>query len=63
MKVIIEIERDEELSKIKKMFKDEAISIIRAPRDKNKLLEAIFKKYNVKLHRDYNFNREALHVR
>lgn len=63
MKIVIEIERDEELSKIKKMLKGETISVIRARRDKNKILEAIFRKYNVKLPKGYVFDREAIHAR
>jgi hypothetical protein len=63
MKVIIEIERDEELDKIKKTFKGVAITVVRAKKDKKKILEAIFKKYNVKLPRNYTFDREAIHAR
>ena len=63
MKVIIEIENDDEIEKIKKAFKGEAVTVVKTPKKKNKILEAIFKKYNVTLPKNYTFNREAIHVR
>ncbi len=63
MKVIIEIENDDEIEKIKKAFKGEVITVVKPSRKKNKILEAIFKKYNVTLPKNYTFDREAIHVR
>lgn len=63
MKVIIEIENDKEIDKIKKAFKGEAITVIRPRKKKNKILEVIFKKYNVKLPKNYTFDREAIHAK
>ncbi|MBI5408745.1 MAG: hypothetical protein HZA14_05205 [Nitrospirae bacterium] len=63
MKVIIEIEKDDELKKIRKAFEGATITVVRAKKDKNRILEAIFKKYNVKLPRNYTFDREAIHAR
>jgi hypothetical protein len=63
MKVIIEIENDKEIDKIKKAFKGEAITVIRPNKKKNKILEAIFKKYNVRLPKNYTFDREAIHAK
>lgn len=63
MKVIIEIENDKEIEKIKRAFKGEAITVVKAHKKKNKILEAIYKKYNVKLPKNYTFDREAIHVR
>jgi len=63
MKVIIEIEKDEELKKIRKAFEGATIKVVRAKQDKNKILEAIFKKYNVKLPKNYAFDREEIHAR
>ena len=63
MKVIIEIENDDEIEKIKKAFKGESVTVVKTPKKKNKILEAIFKKYNVTLPKNYTFNREAIHVR
>lgn len=63
MKVIIEIERDEEIMKLKKAFKGETITVVRARKDKNRILETIFRKYNVKLPKSYAFDREAVYSR
>ncbi len=63
MKVIIEIEKEEEIEKLRKAFRGESITVVRTRKDKKKILEAIFKKYNVKLPKDYSFDREAIHAR
>lgn len=63
MKVIIEIEKDEEIEKIKKAFRGESISVIKTRKDKNRILETVFRKYNVKLPKNYSFDREAIHAR
>jgi len=61
MRIIIEIEKDEDFEKLKKVFKGETITVIRTRRERNKILESIFKKYNVTLPQNYSFDREALH--
>ncbi|HAK89489.1 MAG: hypothetical protein A2077_04520 [Nitrospirae bacterium GWC2_46_6] len=63
MKVIIEIEKDEELEKIKKSFKGEKITVVKTQKERKKILESIFKRYNVKLPANYKFNREEIHAR
>lgn len=61
MRIIIEIEKDEDIEKLKKVFKGETITVIRTRRERNKILESIFKKNNVTLPKNYSFDREALH--
>ncbi len=63
MKVIIEIEKDEEIEKLKNAFRGENITVIRTRKNKNRILDTIFRKYNVKLTRNYTFDREAIHAR
>lgn len=63
MKVIIEIEKDEELEIVKKTFKGKSITIVRTQKERRKLLDAIFNKYKVKLPKNYKFNREEIHAR
>jgi len=63
MRVIIEIEKDEELEKVKKAFEGEAVTIVKARKNRKKILESIFKKYNVTLPKNYKFNREEIHAR
>ena len=60
MKVIIEIEKDEELEIVKKAFKGKSITIVRTQKERRRLLDAIFKKYKVKLPKNYKFNREDM---
>jgi len=63
MRITIEIEKDEEIEKIRKAFKGETITIVKTQRERNKILESIFRKYNVKLPKNYSFDREAIHAR
>ena len=63
MKIIIEIEKDEELEKIKRALKGENITIVNTHKDKKKILEAIFQNYNIRLPKNYKFNREKIHAR
>ncbi len=63
MKVIIEIEKEEEFEKLKKALKGETITVIISIKEREKILEAIFKKYNVSLPKNYKFNREEIHAR
>lgn len=64
MKVIIEIEKEEDLNKIKKIFKKEKITVVNTQAErKNLLLESLFKKYNIKLPKNFKLNREEIHAR
>lgn len=64
MKVIIEIEKEEDLNKIKKIFKKENITVVNTQAErKNLLLEDLFKKYNIKLPNNFKLNREEIHAR
>ncbi|MBI5142893.1 MAG: hypothetical protein HZA20_12000 [Nitrospirae bacterium] len=63
MKVIIEIENDSEIEKIRQAFKGEAITVIRAAKDRKGILEEVFNKYNATLPTDYRFDREEIHAR
>ncbi len=63
MKVSIEISSDEELKKIAKILKGQHITVVKSAKDRNKILEDIFTRYNVSLPKDYKFNREEIHAR
>jgi hypothetical protein len=63
MRIIIEIEKDEDIEKMKKAFKGEMIRVIKTRRERNRILESIFKKYNVKLSKNCPFDRKAIHAR
>jgi hypothetical protein len=63
MRIIIEIEKNEDIEKLKKAFKGETIIVVTSRSERNKILESIFKKYNVKLPRNYSFDREAIRTK
>ena len=63
MKVVIDIANDEELKKIAKILKGRRIKKVNTVKDRKKALEQIFNTYNVKLPKDYKFNREEIHAR
>jgi hypothetical protein len=63
MRVIIEIEKDDELQKIKKALEGENITIVKTQKEREKVLEDIFNKYNITLPKNYKFDREEIHAR
>lgn len=63
MKVIIEVEKEEELEKIRKVLKGEKITFFKAKRTRKEILKAVFKKYHIKFPANYKFNREEIHAR
>lgn len=63
MKVLIEISSDEELKKVAKILKGRHITILKAVKDRKKILEDIFARYNVALPENYKFDREEIHAR
>ena len=62
MKVLIEVANSEELKKIAKILKGQHITILKSVKDRKKILEGIFKRYNVALPKNYKFNREEIHA-
>ena len=62
MRIIIEIEKDKDIEKLKRALKGETITVIRTRKERNNILESIFNKYNVKLPQNYSFDREAVHT-
>jgi|GEM_PF-1552453 len=62
MRIVIEIEKDEDIEKLKRALKGETITVIRTRKERNNILESIFNKYNVKLPKNYSFDREAVHT-
>ncbi len=61
MKVIIEIENEEEIKKVKKFLNTEHVTVVKS--HKEEILEEIFNNFKVKLPKNYKFNREELHAR
>lgn len=63
MKVLIEVTNDDELKKIAEILKGQHITILKSVKNRRKILEDIFSRYNVALPQNYKFNREELHAR
>jgi hypothetical protein len=63
MKVLIEVSNDDELKKVAKILKGQHITILKSVKDRKKILEDIFNRYNVTLPKDYKFDREEIHAR
>ncbi len=63
MKVLIEISSDDELKKVAKILKGQHITILKSLKDRKKILEDIFNRYNVALPKNHKFNREEVHAR
>ncbi len=63
MKVLIEVANDDELKKVAKILKGQHITILKSVKDRRKILEDIFNRYNVALPKNYKFKREKLHAR
>jgi hypothetical protein len=64
MKITIEIENEDELKKLKKILKDQNITVIENFTTKNNnVIEEIMNRFNVSLPADYYFSRAELHER
>jgi len=51
------------LKKIGKILKGRHITLLKSAKDRKKILEDIFTRYNVSLPKGYKFNREDIHAR
>ena len=61
MKVLVEIKDKNEVDKIKRALGKKHVAIVQSPREK--ILDAIFRKFNVNLPVNYKFDREDAHAR
>jgi len=61
MKVIVEVKDKEEMKKIQKMFGKDHVAVVTS--QKERILDSLFNKFNVKLPARYIFDREEAHAR
>ncbi len=61
MKVIIEVKNASDVQKIERFFGKDHVRVVKSPREK--ILDGIFSKFNVKLPAKYKFDREDIHAR
>ncbi len=63
MKVIIEIEKPEDLEHLKSILGVNAVSLVDHSGDRRNALDALSRKYNITIPADYRFNRNEAHER
>ncbi len=51
------------MKKIAKILRGRHITILKSDKDRKKILEDIYSRYNVALPKNYKFNREEIHSR
>lgn len=61
MKVIVEIKDKQEMKKIMKIFGKEHVAVVES--HKERILDAIFNRFKVRLPARYKFDREEIHAR
>ncbi|KJR42784.1 hypothetical protein MCHI_001319 [Candidatus Magnetoovum chiemensis] len=63
MRIIIEIEKDEDIEKIKSILYDQSVTIRKQKRKRDEIILSIFNRYNMTLPENYKLNRNDLHER
>ncbi len=63
MKVVIEVEDEKEIMKIRDVLKGEHITVLKSLKGKEKMLKDIFNEFKIKLPKDFKFDRQKLHAR
>ncbi|MBI4619579.1 MAG: hypothetical protein HY739_05400 [Desulfobacterales bacterium] len=63
MKVVIEVENEEEIKRVRGILKGEHITVVKTRKERDMILEDIFNKFNIRLPKDFKLDREELHAR
>lgn len=63
MKVVIEVENEKEIKRIRGILKGEHITVVKTRKERDMILEDIFNKFNIRLPKDFKLDREELHAR
>ena len=63
MKLVIEVENEKEIKRIRGFLKGEHITVVKARKERDMILEDIFNKFNIRLPKDFKLDREELHAR
>lgn len=61
MNVIVEVKNEQDIKKIKKLIGKEHVAVIKSP--KERILENLFSKFQVKFPARYKFDTEEIHAR
>ena len=63
MKVVIEVEDEKEMERLRDILKAEHITVVKAQKEREIILKDIFNKFKVKLPKNFKLNRQELHAR
>lgn len=63
MKVVIEVEDEKEMRRLRDILKAEHITVVKAQKEREIILKDIFNKFKVKLPKNFKLNRQELHAR
>ena len=63
MKVVIEVEDEKEMKRLRDILKAEHITVVKAQKEREIILKDIFNKFKVKLPKNFKLNRQELHAR
>jgi hypothetical protein len=63
MKVVIEVEDEKEMKRLRGILKAEHITVVKAQKEREIILKDIFNKFKVKLPKNFKINRQELHAR
>lgn len=63
MKVVIEVEDEKEMKRLRDILKVEHITVVKAQKEREIILKDIFNKFKVKLPKNFKLNRQELHAR
>lgn len=63
MKVVIEVEDEKEMKKLRSIFRAEHIKVVKSREERESMLEDIFNKFKIRLPKNFKLNRQELHAR
>lgn len=63
MKVVIEVEDEKEMKRLRGILKAEHITVVKTQKEREIILKDIFNKFKVKLPKNFKINRQELHAR
>lgn len=63
MKVVIEVEDEKEMRRLRDILKAEHITVVKAQKEREIILKDILNKFKVKLPKNFKLNRQELHAR
>ena len=63
MKVVIEVEDEKDMKRLRDILKAEHITVVKAQKEREIILKDIFNKFKVKLPKNFKLNRQELHAR